>query len=393
VFGIDWVLGTYGMNVWLSTLYIVFRSFKVKIDLCRVYPVILAIFLLFIGCSHTFAQTGSAAAVSSQTRQDNQLTRQVQDSNPNALKKDQNEEAMTAKPLSQDMGEVEIMTEETSNPWFFATVDCQAFYNSNVLYANSPYLKFGAWQIITTPEIGFAPTIKDEQFAMFFPRAGFRYQFFTYAQAEPPPSGTAYESSGISANNFTVTNPYISLGWAFSDVLFISFSADANVYMGIGRDTDAWTNFLDEYPLAWTATWFHSLADWNSVSITGRASYVLANPSNFERTDNNLTFSWSTNPTKEISTQLFASYRLAKYTGLNPTLEQNPGSDLGYFNNYDRLDFQQTYGLSVTWTPVENVSLRAFTSFTKSDSSVNEQETGDYEAYNAGTGINLIYRF
>jgi hypothetical protein len=119
----------------------------------------------------------------------------------------------------------------------------------------------------------------------------------------------------------------------------------------------------------------------------------LANPSNFERTDNNLTFSWSTNPTKEISTQLFASYRLAKYTGLNPTLEQNPGSDLGYFNNYDRLDFQQTYGLSVTWTPVENVSLRAFTSFTKSDSSVNVPETGDYEAYNAGTGINLIYRF
>jgi len=343
---------------------------------------------------NTYSQAaGSAAAVSSQTRQDNQLTRQVQDTNPNALKKDQTEEAMTAKPLPKDMGEVEIMTEENQNPWFFASVDCQAFYNSNVLYANSPYLKFGAWQIITTPEIGFAPTIKDEQFAMFFPRAGFRYQFFTYAQAEPPPSGTSYESSGISANNFTVTDPYISLGWAFSEVLFITFSADANVYMGIGRDTDAWSNFLNEYPLAWTATWFQSLAEWNSVSITGRASYVLANPSNFERTDNNLTFSWSTNPTKEISTQLFASYRLAKYTGLNPTLEQNPGSDLGYFNNYDRLDFQQTYGLSVTWTPVENVSLRAFTSFTKSDSSVNVQETGDYEAYNAGTGINLIYRF
>jgi len=393
VLGIDWVLGTYGMNVRLSTLYIVFKYFRVKIPLRKVGPVILTTVSMFIGCFHAYAQTGSAAAVSSQTRQDNQLTRQVQDTNPNALKKDQTEEAMTAKPLPKDMGEVEIMTEENQNPWFFATVDCQAFYNSNVLYANSPYLKFGAWQIITTPEIGFAPTIKDEQFAMFFPRVGFRYQFFTYAQAEPPPSGTAYESSGISANNFTVTDPYISLGWAFSEVLFISFSADANVYMGIGRDTDAWTNFLDEYPLAWTATWFHSLADWSSVSITGRASYVLANPSNFERTDNNLTFSWSTNPIKELSTQLYASFRLAKYTGLNPTAEQNPGSDLGYFNNHDRLDFQQTYGLSVTWTPVENVSLRAFTSFTKSDSSVNVPETGDYEAYNAGTGINLIYRF
>ena len=375
---------TRGINNQLSALYIVLRSFRVKIALRKGGPVILS---MFIGCFQTYAQTGSAGAVSSQTRQDNQLTRQVKDSNPNALKQDQAEQAMTAKPLSKDMGEVEIMTEETPNPWFFATVDCQAFYNSNVLYANSSYLKFGAWQIITTPEIGFAPTIKDEQFAMFFPRAGFRYQFFTYAQAEPPPSGTAYESSGISANNFTVTNPYISLGWAFSDVLFISFSADANVYMGIGRDTDAWTNFLDEYPIAWTATWFHSLAEWNSVSITGRASYVLANPSNFERTDNNLTFSWSTNPIKEISTQLYASFRLAKYTGTQLTGGPND------FPNDDRLDFQQTYGLSVTWTPVEYVSLRAFTSFTKSDSSVNVQETGDYEAYNAGTGINLIYRF
>jgi hypothetical protein len=103
----------------------------------------------------------------------------------------------------------------------------------------------------------------------------------------------------------------------------------------------------------------------------------LANPSNFERTDNNLTFSWSTNPIKELSTQLYASFRLAKYTGTQLTGGPND------FPNDDRLDFQQTYGLSVTWTPVEYVSLRAFTSFTKSDSSVNVEETGDYEAYNA----------
>jgi hypothetical protein len=390
VFGIDWVVGTYGINMPLSALYIVFKYFRVKIPLRKVGPVILTTVSMFIGCFHAYAQTGSAAAVSSQTRQDNQLTRQVQDTNPNALKKDQTEEAMTAKPLSQDMGEVEIMTEETSNPWFFATVDCQAFYNSNVLYASSIENTFAAWQIITTPEIGFAPQIQDEQYAMFFPRAGFRYQFFTYATAEP--GIEEYNTPGISKNNFTVMNPFISLGWAFSDVLFISFSADANVYMGIGRDTDAWTNFLDEYPLAWTATWFHSLADWNSVSITGRASYVISNPTNFSRTDNNMTFAWSTNPTKEVSTQLFASYRLAKYTGLNPTAEQNPGSDLGYFNNHDRLDFQQTYGLSVTWTPLEYVSIRGFVSWTKSDSS-QVTETGTYEAYNAGTGINLIYRF
>lgn len=219
---------------------------------------------------------------------------------------------------------------------------------------------------------------------MFFPKAGFRYQFFTYATAEPgsPP----YNQTGISQNNFTVIDPFISLGWSFSEDLFITFSADANVFNGSGRDQSLtqYVNFLDEYPLAWQATWYHKLASWTSTSITGRASYVLANPSNFTRTDNNLTFSWSTNPTQQLSTQAYASFRLAKYTGTQ--LEDQ-------FNNADRLDFKQTYGVSITYTPFEYVSLRGFVSWTKSDSSVSVPETGDYEALNAGTGINLIYKF
>jgi len=347
--------------------------------------------VLLLGISNPVpAQTGSASAISSQTRQDMQLRQQVQETDPS---KSQNleEETVTAKPLSADLGEVGIMSKPTEKPWFYTTVDCQAFYNSNVLYAESGGQKFSAWQIITSPEIGFAPQIQDEQYAMFFPRAGFRYQFFTYATAEPGSpqqnGDPGYNQTGISQNNFTVMDPFVSLGWAFTEDLFISFSADANIFMGSGRDQSLtqYENFLDEYPLAWTASWFHSLADWNSATITGRASYVIANPSNFTRTDNNMTFAWSTNPTKEISTQLFASYRLAKYTGT-----QLPPPD---FQNQDRLDFQQTYGASLTWTPIEYVSLRAFVSWTKSDSSVSVPETGDYEALNAGTGINLIYKF
>ena len=356
---------------------------------CRVFYIFA---VLLLGISNPVrAQTGSAAAVSSQTRQDMQLRQQVQETDSS---KSQNleEESVTAKPLSADLGEVGIMSKPTEKPWIYLTVDCQAFYNSNVLYDSSVENTFAAWQIITTPEIGFAPQIQDEQYAMFFPRAGFRYQFFTYATAEPGIED--YNTTGISQNNFTVMNPFISLGWAFSEDLFISFSVDANIFNGSGRDQSLskYVNFLDEYPLAWTASWFRSLADWNSVSITGRASYVISNPTNFSRTDNNMTFAWSANPTKEISTQLFASYRLAKYTGLNPTAQQHPGSDLGYFDNHDRLDFQQTYGLSVTWTPLEYVSLRGFLSWTKSDSS-QVTETGTYEAYNAGTGINMIYKF
>ena len=352
----------------------------------------------------TFSQAGGAgAAVSSQTRQDMQLRQQVKDADPMAGTRPVEEEAVTARPLSSDMGDVQIMTKKDHKPCFFFTVDTQAFYNSNVLYSSSIGSTFGAWQIITTPEIGFAPKIQDEQYSMFFPRVGFRYQFFTYAQAEPPKTDF-YQTVGPSNLNFQISNPYASLGWSFSDDLYLEFSIQGNIYNGSGRDWSSYNNFLNEYPLAWQATWFQSFAEIHSVSITGRASYVFAispaqsgSPSNnqFSRTDNNLTFSWSTTPMKELNTQIYASFRLAKYTGSGS--DQIPGSTFSGGNNAftesDRLDFQQTYGASVTWSPIEYLSVRAFVSWTKSDTSIPEPVTGQFEAYNAGTGLNLIYRF
>jgi hypothetical protein len=106
-----------------------------------------------------------------------QLRQQVQDTEGvTDATRSLEEETLTAKPLSPDLGEVAVMSKPATKPWFYLTVDTQAFYNSNVLYAESGAQKFAAWQIITTPEIGFAPSLTDPQYAMFFPRLGFRYQ-------------------------------------------------------------------------------------------------------------------------------------------------------------------------------------------------------------------------
>ena len=333
-----------------------------------------------------------------------QLRQQVQETSPLGEAANLQEEAVTARPLSPDMGDVQVMQKKEGKPWFFLTVDTQAFYNSNVLYAASVGQTFAAWQIITTPEIGFAPQIQDEQYSMFFPKAGFRYQFYTYAQAGPyPPSFTTLTDSNgverpytIANQNFRVSNPYASIGWAFSDDLYLEFSVQGNIYTSNSPYSPP-NNFLDEYPLAWQSTWFKNFAEIQSVSATLRASYVIANPNQFSRTDNNLTFAWVTNPTREINTQIYASFRLAKYTGSGS--DQVAGSAWGskntplYFTESDRLDLQQTYGASVTWSPIEYLSLRAYFSWTQSSTSIPEPTTGQFEAYNAGTGLNLIYRF
>ena len=367
----------------VKCVYVVFRLENVKKHLKHCLLAFSTWVFLFSATGQIFGQANpSAAAISSQTQQDQQLRTQLKQTEETAQpKEDPQARLLLAKPLSPDMGEVKILGDEPTQPWFFVAVDTQAFYNSNVLYAASIDNTFGAWQIITTPEIGFAPTIQDETYQMLSPRAGFRYQFFTYAQAEPPKS--VYATTGPSALNFDVMNPYASLDWRVDDDLSFNFSVQASIYEGSGRDRSAYTNFLDEYPLAWQANWSHVIEEIHSLSLTARASYVWANPSNFSRTDNNLTVSWGIVPNRELSLQFYATARLAKYTGI-----QEPGQ----FDNYDRLDIQQTYGASVTWTPVEYVSLRGFISWTKSDST-QVQETGTFEALNAGTGLNLIYRF
>ena len=367
----------------VNCVYVVltYRYVKSYINFCLF--LLLAVTALTLGTGRIYGQANpSAAAISSQTQQDQQLRTQLKQTEETSQpSEDPQARLLLAKPLSPDMGDVKILGDEPIQPWFFVSVDTQAFYNSNVLYASSIDNTFGAWQIITTPEIGFAPTIQDETYKMLSPRAGFRYQFFTYAQAEPPKS--VYATTGPSALNFDVMNPYASLDWRVDDDLSFNFSVQASIYEGSGRDRAAYSNFLDEYPLAWQANWSHAIAEIHSLSLTARASYVWANPSNFSRTDNNLTVSWGIVPTQELSLQFYATARLAKYTGI-----QEPGQ----FDNYDRLDIQQTYGASVTWTPVEYVSLRGFISWTKSDST-QVQETGTFEALNAGTGLNLIYRF
>ena len=108
---------------------------------------ILVLFLaLILHPRDVFSQAaGVGAAVSSQTRQDMQLRQQVQDTDAvTDSTRSLEEETLTAKPLSGDLGEVAVMSKPARKPWFYLTVDTQAFYNSNVLYAESPDQKFSA---------------------------------------------------------------------------------------------------------------------------------------------------------------------------------------------------------------------------------------------------------
>ena len=96
------------------------------------------------GSDFVSAQTaGAGAAVSSQTRQDMQLRQQLKETDPMGGGGGVQEETVAARPLSPDMGDVQIMTKKDEKPWFFLTVDTQAFYNSNVLYATSVDSTFG----------------------------------------------------------------------------------------------------------------------------------------------------------------------------------------------------------------------------------------------------------
>lgn len=152
-------------------LNVVFRVKSVNNFVICLFSAFFVILLLLFDAGEAHAQANpAAAAISSQTQQDQQLRTQLKQTEEMA-KPTENPQAqlLVAKPLSPDMGDVNILGDVPTQPLFFVTVDCQAFYNSNVLYASSIADTFGAWQIITTPEIGFAPTIQDETYKMLSP--------------------------------------------------------------------------------------------------------------------------------------------------------------------------------------------------------------------------------
>ena len=121
-------------------------------------------------------------------------------------------------------------------------------------------------------------------------------------------------------------------------------------------------------------------------------------PSYLTRTDNSLTGSYFMNLSEQISLSTFASYRLAYYTdAANAPLSEDfndQGTPTGLANGfYRRLDQQYTLGVGLNFQLSPDLSTGLNFNYSKSDSTSQIAETGDFTNLTAGANWSMTYKF
>ena len=375
-----------------------------------------AIVMLMAGTGQSQTPNPLAGAVGQQAVTDAQA-QQARERQAEQLgqKKEEEKPPVEATEVSEDLGSVQLMREVPEVPFARVRVDQSYSWLSNANYArNSPNI-VAAWQAVSSIEAAWAPTITTMPgYDKFFPEAGFRGSFFNYVSQEEPSSSTDFSPNqnglydiGL-VQDFFLGNLFFRGTRQVTEELSVGVSVDYNGYFylnspsareeSLGAGGAGANNFLNEYSLASTASYFHAFTDRHAVAVNWRAAYVLANPNYFTRTDNILSGTYLVNLSEKISFSPFASYRLAYYTlGSSAPLSadfNNQGELTGFDNGfYRRLDQQYTLGVGLNFQLTPEVSTGLSFNYSKSDSTSRIAETGDFTNLTAGANWSMTYKF
>ena len=328
-----------------------------------------------------------------------------------------------ASEVSPDLGSLQIMRDRPELPFFRVRADQSYNWLSNANYAKNSQNVVAAFQAISSLEAAWAPTFTTMPgYEKFFPEAGVRASFFNYFQQEEPSqrsNALGQYDLGL-VQDFVLVNLFLRGTKQVTDELSVGLSFDYNGYFYLNSPGEraaagqsGETNFLNEFALAYTSSYFHAFTERHAIAINWRASYVFANspgtetplgspytysPSYLTRTDNSLTGSYFLNLSEQISLSTFASYRLAYYTdAANAPLSEDfndQGQPTGLANGfYRRLDQQYTLGLGMNFQLSPELSTGLSFNYSKSDSTSQIAETGDFTNLTAGANWSMTYKF
>ena len=348
-------------------------------------------------------------AVSQQAVTDAQAQQERERQKKQALQKKPEDQApVEATAVSEDLGSLQLVKEIPDLPFARLHMDQSYSWLSNANYAKNSQNVVAAWQAISSIEGAWAPTFQTMPgYDKFSPEIGVRASFFNYfSQEEPSLTNNSAGTYDIGlAQDFLLANIFFRGTQQVSDELSVGLSVDVNGYFFLNTPSErtsvageADTNFLNEITAAYSASYFHPFTDNQAVSLNWRASYVFSNPSYYTRTDNSLTGTYLINFTDQISLSPFASYRLAYYTDASSAPAtadyNNQGTFTGTANGfYRRLDQQYTLGLGLNFALTPQLGTGLNFNYSKSDSTSQIAETGDFVNLTAGANWSMTYKF
>jgi opacity protein-like surface antigen len=321
-----------------------------------------------------------------------------------------------ATEVSEDLGSLQLVRPKPDLPFARLHMDQSYSWLSNANYAKNSQNVVAAWQSISSIEGAWAPTFSTMPgYENFTPEVGLRTSFFNYfSQEEPANTNTQSQNSkgaydiGL-AQDFILVNMFFRANQKVSDELSVGLSVDVNGYFYLNTPSERYsvtgeeeekakTNFLNEITCAYSSNYFHAFSETQAVTLSWRASYVFSNPTFYSRTDNSLTGSYLLSLTEKISLSPFASYRLAYYTdatSATPTQDYNDQGELTDRANgfSQRLDQQFTLGVGLNFALTPQLSTGLNFNYSKSDSTSQIAETGDFTNLTAGANWSMTYKF
>ncbi|NDI16828.1 MAG: hypothetical protein EBY83_02505 [Verrucomicrobia bacterium] len=362
-------------------------------------------------CAHTAPLWSQAlpGAVSQQAVIDAQAQQERERQAQQALKpRSEDKPPLEATAVSDDLGSMQLMKEVPSLPFARLRVDQTYNWLSNANYAKNSQNVVAAWQSISSIEAAWAPTIVSMPgYDTFFPEIGTRTSFFNYfSQEEPSQTNNGFGSYDIGlAQDFILANIFFRGTKQVTPELSVGLSVDVNGYFYLNTPDErvpvagvADNNFLNEIAVAYSASYFHPFTETQAVSVNWRASYVFSNPTYYTRTDNSLTGSYFLTLTDQISLSPFASYRIAYYTDATSAPQtqdyNDQGTVTGFANGFSqRLDQQFTLGIGLNFALTPQLSTGLNFNYSKSDSTSQIAETGDFTNLTAGANWAMTYKF
>lgn len=362
-------------------------------------------------CAHTAPLWSQAlpGAVSQQAVIDAQAQQERERQAQQALKpRSEDKPPLEATAVSDDLGSMQLMKEVPSLPFARLRVDQTYNWLSNANYAKNSQNVVAAWQSISSIEAAWAPTIVSMPgYDTFFPEIGTRTSFFNYfSQEEPSQTNNGFGTYDIGlAQDFILANIFFRGTKQVTPELSVGLSVDVNGYFYLNTPDErvsvaglADNNFLNEIAVAYSASYFHPLTETQAVSVNWRASYVFSNPTYYTRTDNSLTGSYFLTLTDQISLSPFASYRIAYYTDATSAPQTQDYNDQGtatvFANGFSqRLDQQFTLGIGLNFALTPQLSSGLNFNYSKSDSTSQIAETGDFTNLSAGANWSMTYKF
>ena len=344
-----------------------FLLLRISVNQRRLAVSLLALLsLFFFGCWEVGAQVPGALDQVDSAQQ----RRKAQRSAHSGLN-----EGETAPELfpgeSSDLGPQSVLRMKARKTWFEAQADVQYFYTDNMFLTE--HNKQEAAVLLSTAQFALAPTPYDLGPGQFYPRIGYRHQWYDFGLDGAKLDGSALR---LREFDFNAQTAFTDGQWSHENWIL-----EAGFDFTRLMSTDGYDEFYREYVPRWGVQRLFPLDDKTVVSLGYEGDYRFSNGDVFFDTD--------FNDRTDHSFFALCTRTLCRYAVIQPYYRFKYTR---FTANTDRQDYLHSLGIALYCFVTPNISLRGFMGYDIKDSD-GRNRGQDYRRLDAGGGLNVTVRF